>query len=83
MAKLRHDLAALPVPLPAPSASLSRIPLARAWFGPGVGVHNIESALASEHPDLALDLALGCVVFLDLLVPMANVRSMVRAEGGK
>lgn len=74
-----------PVPLPTPSVSPSRIPLDSAEFGPGVMVAgNTYDRLKNVGfaADLAFDAALGCVTFGPHLVPLANVRSMVRAGSG-
>lgn len=68
-------------PEPAPPASPLRIPLASAEFGPDVlvGGNALARSKPGEHADLALDLTLGCVTFGPHIVPLANVRSMVRA----
>lgn len=75
-------------PQPTPSASPLRIPLALVTFAPGVsdgdgGTLDTVRADWKGRGDLAFDVALGCVTIGLLIVPVANVRSMVRAGGEK
>lgn len=80
-------VAPLPRPWREPSpTSAARIPLSYAAFGPGVtaGGKTFEEARAEWRgcEDLAYDVALGCVTLGPHMVPLANVRAMVRAGSG-